>query len=39
MAAVRFVGISHNTRKSGSVPENRITTQPPFSKYTLQPSI
>jgi len=28
-------GISQNTRSSGSVPENRMTTQPPFWKYSL----
>ena len=38
-AASLRVGISQNTRSSGSVPEKRMTTQPPFAKYTLQPSM
>ena len=37
-AAFSRVPISQNTRSSGSVPENRLTTQPPPWKYTFHPS-
>ena len=37
-AALSPVSISQNTRSRGSVPEKRLTTQPPPLKYTLQPS-
>ena len=38
-SAFSMVSISQNTRSSGSVPEKRAMTQPPFLKYTLQPSM
>ena len=37
-AARATVSISQNTRSRGSVPEKREISQPPFLKYTLQPS-